>query len=208
MLPLPTQARPFEVGTTGWSAADLLDPQIEQQWESGRYEIIEGVLTRMPAARYDGQERLQRLTEIVNDYLRAQQRRERVVGEVDVILADVRVPKADGLLLTESDKQRQREENRRRGRDEEDFGRIIVPPTLLIESISLGHERHDRVLKRKWYAEAGIPNYWLFDGYRRTLECLVLDRAEYRVDQSGRDEDILRPSAFPGLVIELAKVWD
>lgn len=35
-----TGSRPFEVGTTGWTADDLLDPQIERQWEDGRYEII------------------------------------------------------------------------------------------------------------------------------------------------------------------------
>lgn len=202
-----TGSRPFEVGTTGWTADDLLDPQIERQWEDGRYEIIEGVLTQMPAARYDGQARLERLKEVVDDYFRAQKRPERLVGEVDLILNELRVPKADAVLMTETDKQQQRRENLRRSRDENDFGRIIVPPTLLIESISLGHEKHDRVLKRQWYAQAQIPNYWLFDAYRQTLECLVLDGTAYRTDQSGRDADVLRPSAFPGLVIPLRELW-
>lgn len=202
-----TTSRPFEVGTTGWTADDLLDPQVEREWEQGRYEIVEGVLTRMPAARYDGQKRLKRLSDVVDDYLKNRGRVERLVGEVDLILNDLRVPKADALLMTPADEQRQREENVRRGRDANDFGRIIVPPTLLIESISLGHEKHDRVLKRQWYAAAGIPNYWLFDPYRQTLECLALDPGGYRVDQSGRDQDVLKPSAFPGLVIPLSDLW-
>jgi hypothetical protein len=123
-----TTSRPFEVGTTGWTADDLLDPQVEREWEQGRYEIVEGVLTRMAAARYDGQERLQRLTEVIDDYLRGQQRGERLVGEVDLILSELRVPRADAILMTVADKQRQREENVRRGRAANDFGRIIVPP--------------------------------------------------------------------------------
>lgn len=202
-----TSSRPFEVGTTGWTADDLLDPEIERAWEQGRYEIIEGVLTLMPAARYDGQERLGRLMATVDDYLRANGRSERLVGEVDLILGKFRVPRADAILMTAADKQRQRDENRRRGRDENDFGRIIVPPTLLIESVSLGHELHDRVLKRGWYAKAAIPNYWIFDPYRRTLECLVLEGDDYRVDQSGHDDDVLRPALFPGLVISLVELW-
>ena len=202
-----TSSRPFEVGTTGWTADDLLDPQIEREWASGRYEIIEGVLTLMPAARYDGQERLQRLMEVIDDYLRSHQRRERLVGEVDLILGEFRVPRADAVLMTAADKERQRQENRRCGRDENDFGRIIVPPTLLIESISAGHEKHDRVLKGKWYAESGVPNYWLFDPYRQKLECLILEASAYRVDQSGRDDDVLRPSAFAGLTIALRELW-
>jgi len=36
--------RKFEVGTTGWTADDLDDERIERHWESGRYEIVEGVL--------------------------------------------------------------------------------------------------------------------------------------------------------------------
>ena len=202
-----TSSRPFEVGTTGWTADDLLDPEVERAWEQGRYEIIEGVLTLMPAARYDGQERLGRLMATVDDHLRANGRSERLVGEVDLILSKFRVPRADAILITAADKQRQREENLRRGRDENDFGRIIVPPTLLIESVSLGHELHDRVLKRGWYAKAAIPNYWIFDPYRRTLECLVLEGEDYRVDQSGHDDDVLRPALFPGLVINLAELW-
>lgn len=161
----------------------------------------------MPAARYDGQKRLQRLTEVVDDYLRKQNRSERLIGEVDLILNELRVPKADALLMTPADEQRQRDENLRRGRAVNDFGRIIVPPTLLIESISLGHEKHDRVLKRQWYAQAQIPNYWLFDAYRQTLECLILDGTAYRADQSGRDADVLRPSAFAGLVSPLRELW-
>ncbi|HZL38562.1 MAG TPA: hypothetical protein VFC78_24855 [Tepidisphaeraceae bacterium] len=54
-MPLaPTTSRPFIPGTTGWTADDLDDPQIERQWEDGAYEIIEGVLTLMPAAYFAG----------------------------------------------------------------------------------------------------------------------------------------------------------
>ena len=202
-----TRPRPFEVGTTGWTADDLNDPQIEGLWDQGRYEIIEGVLTKMPAARYDGQKALKRLTSTVETFLRAQGRDEEFVFEVDLILGHLRVPKADAILMTAEDERRQREENARRGRQELVYGRILVPPTVLIESVSEGHERHDRVLKRRWYAEAGIPNYWVFDLPGRSLECLVLDGPAYRVNQSGRDSDLVRPSAFAGLQIALAELW-
>jgi Uma2 family endonuclease len=77
----------------------------------------------------------------------------------------------------------------------------------VIESLSWGHESHDRETKRSWYAEAGIPNYWLLDAQERSLECLVLEGSGYRTDQSGRDAAELRPSAFPGLVISLGTLW-
>ena len=80
----------------------------------------------------------------------------------------------------------------------------------MIESVSVGHEDHDRETKKLWYAEAGVPNYWILDGYSRSLDCLVLDPPQgiYRVDQAGRSDATLSPSAFPGLMIRLAELWD
>jgi hypothetical protein len=39
------------------------------------------------------------------------------------------------------------------------------------------------------------------------LDCLVLDGSDYRIDQSGKDDDLLKPSAFAGLVVPLGKLW-
>lgn len=49
-----TSSRPFEPGTTGWTVHDLDDPEIERQWFQGRYEIVEGVLTKIPPAYFAG----------------------------------------------------------------------------------------------------------------------------------------------------------
>jgi len=54
-------SRPFEPGTTGWSVEDLDSPEYEGLWLNGHYEIIEGVLTKMPAAYADGAVPLGRL---------------------------------------------------------------------------------------------------------------------------------------------------
>jgi Uma2 family endonuclease len=86
--------------------------------------------------------------------------------------------------------------------------RLLVAPTLVIESISPGHELHDRRIKRAWYAEFGIANYWMIDAFGRTLECLRLERDQYVVDVQGEGDQTLTPSAFPGLVIPLRQLWE
>jgi Uma2 family endonuclease len=80
-------------------------------------------------------------------------------------------------------------------------------PTLLVESISVGHEYHDRVIKREWYAEANIPNYWLLDAKERSLVCLVLGGDGYIEEASGRDNDVVQASVFGGVMVPLADVW-
>ena len=64
MAPL-TERKRFAAGTTGWTASDLDDPVIEAVWERRRYEIVEGVLARMPPAHYDSSVALSRLTEVL-----------------------------------------------------------------------------------------------------------------------------------------------
>ena len=59
-----TSSKPFKVGTTGWTVTDLLDPQVGVLYDEGRYEIVEGVLTLMPAAFFFGNVRLDRLIEL------------------------------------------------------------------------------------------------------------------------------------------------
>jgi Uma2 family endonuclease len=200
-------SRPFEPGTTGWSVADLADPQIEREWERGAYEIVEGVLTRMPAAYFEHGETLLNLVGILKQHLRVHHPGWRSSSEVEVVISPERVARVDAVLLSPEDVGRQRAANAAAGIKKRELGRILIVPTLIIEAISVGHEGHDRRTKRRWYAERQAPNYWILDPYQRTLECLILEGNEYRTDQSGRDKDELRPAMFPGLVIPMAKLW-
>lgn len=201
--------RPFVVGSTGWSADDLDDPRIERLWERGRYEIVEGVLTKMPPALFDGSVPVGRLQSLIAVHMHATGQRGDFASEVDFIVNRKRIARADLIFMTPEDLEHQLRANRERAkpRPKVRFGRLLVPPTLVIESVSKGHEEHDRDTKRGWYAAAGVRHYWLLDPYERAFECLALAGAEYRTEQAGRDRDEIQPSLFPGLVIDLATLW-
>lgn len=199
--------REFVPGTTGWSVDDLDDPAIEALWFAGRYEIVEGVLTTMPPAYFDGGYALMRLVRIVEDHVEEHKLGGAFALEVDVILGKYRLPVVDALYLSADDQIKQKQANAQRGRRKLKYGRILIPPTLIIETLSLGHESHDRETKRRWYAEAAVPNYWLLDAQKRSLECLILDGSIYRVDVSGAGDAELCPALFPGLRIPLGRLW-
>lgn len=207
MAVLKSNTRPFEPGTTGWTAADLEDPEIERQWVEGSYEIVEGVLTRMPAAFFQGGETLFNLGFLLKTHLKKTRKPGRLAGEVDLILSCFRVVRADAAFLTPEDERRQRVAAKAHGKSDSRRARLYVPPTLVIESVSPGHESHDRVTKRRDYAEFGVPNYWILDSFARTLECLVLLETDYHLDASGKGRAKVRPSLFPGLMIPLGEVW-
>ena len=203
-----TGRKAFVPGTMGWTEDDLDDPEIERQWLAGRFEIVEGVLAAVPPGYFDGGVALAKLVRLIDRHID----HAGPVGSfgygTDIVVARNRVARVDAIFLRHDDLrcQESAQRERKKGRKLK-YGRIRIRPTLVIESVSLGHEEHDRVTKLRWFAEFGLPNYWIQDAYTKSLECLVLERGSYRVDQQGRGNDDLRPSLFPGLVIPLKEIW-
>jgi Uma2 family endonuclease len=206
MTAAPTH-RDFVPGTTGWSVDDLDDPAIESLWAAGKFEIVEGVLTSMPPAYYDGSFALKRLIKLIDRHLESHDPDGEVVLEVDLVLGKHRLPVVDAVYLAPEDRDRAKQANARSGHSGLTYGRILIPPTLVIESLSIGRESHDRDTKRRWYAEAGVPNYWMLDAHARTLECLIIDSGVYRADAFGHGDAEVRPTLFPGLIVRLGSLW-
>ena len=111
-----TKTRQFEPGTTGWTARDLDDPPIERQWFNGRYEIVEGVLTTLPPAYYIGGKALYRLMSRVTALIGEE------VGsfatEVEIIVDEDRVVRADAAFVTPAEEQKQVNEALAAGRND------------------------------------------------------------------------------------------
>ena len=141
------KSKPFRPGTTGWTASDLDDPRIEAKREWGRYEIINGVLTKMPPAYFIGGEML---ANVIGEF-RQQLKVHKIPGsfsiEADMIIDEQRVVKGDSCFMTPEDKKKQRVEAKKHGKPDPDRARVYVPPTIIIESIAPGHQAHDRVTK-------------------------------------------------------------
>lgn len=60
-----------------------------------------------------------------------------------MVVGAVRVPKVDALYLSPQDREKQKQLNARLGqgaRKRLKYGRILVPPTLIIESLSRGDQ--------------------------------------------------------------------
>jgi len=170
----PTPIRAFEPGTTGWTAADLDDPEIEAIWVRGSYEIVEGVLTTMAPSFFIGGHALFELMVLVQDHLAHSSTTDDFAAGVEIVVDEARVLQADAALLTPSDLAKHAKAAAAQGRPDPDRTRLLVPPTLIIESVSPGHEAHDRRTKKKWYAEFGVPNYWILDAFAKSLECFRL----------------------------------
>jgi Uma2 family endonuclease len=81
---------------------------------------------------------------------------------------------------------------------------------LVVEIVSPSSRRYDRVKKLNWYAQLGVPEYWIVDPEARTLERLVLRPSDgvYVIAASLEGEESFRPESFEGLEISLAKLFE
>ena len=89
-----------------------------------------------------------------------------------------------------------------------DHGLETGHPQLVVEVISPSSRSYDRVAKRAWYAEIGVPEYWIIDPELRVLERLVLDGNDYAVAETVSEGEVFCPPSFDGLRIVVDELWD
>ena len=161
----------------------------------------------MAAARFDANIYFARLHRQLLEHII----RHNVLGdfapECDIVLDDLRLIVADLIWITPEQSRAQRRIAPTRQRRDPRRSPLYVPPTLVIESVSYGHEDHDRITKFNWYAEFGVPHYWIFDSLNRRLDCFVLTNGKYAEAATGRNDDAVRLPLFDGMTLDMAALW-
>jgi Uma2 family endonuclease len=137
-----------------WTAA-----RVRQLPEDGkRYEVVDGVLLVTPSPRFDHQEAVFRLAQILDAYLRGVGGAHVVISPADVELNPHTLVQPDVFVVPSV--------AGRRPRDWTD-----VPGLLLAaEIVSPTTARADRTDKRRGYQRAGVPECWVVDLDARLVE--------------------------------------
>ena len=81
-------------------------------------------------------------------------------------------------------------------------------PDIVAEITDMDRNRErDLILKRQWYAEAGVPEYWILDTLYDTALQLELRDGQYVERAVLTADDTLTTPLLPGLAIPLADVF-
>jgi Uma2 family endonuclease len=62
-------------------------------------------------------------------------------------------------------------------------------------------------VKARRYAELGVEHYWITDPETHRLECHRLIDGAFRMIRAAEGDAVLSHPDFPGLEIDLAKLW-
>lgn len=79
---------------------------------------------------------------------------------------------------------------------------------FVIEVVSDDAPERDLVTKRKEYAEAGIPEYWIVEPQAETITVLRLDDSQYVEEGRFGRGDLVRSVLLAGFSVDAAAVFD
>ncbi len=85
---------------------------------------------------------------------------------------------------------------------------IIGAPDLVVEIISPGSTRIDRITKRQLYATYGVPEYWMISPNERTIEVLSLKDGGYETFGLYENDEALTSLLLPGFSIKANELFD
>lgn len=74
-------------------------------------------------------------------------------------------------------------------------------PDLIVEVISPGSIRLDRVTKFTEYEQTGVAEYWIVDPQARIIEVYVLSNGEYGLLGTFKDEELVQSQVLAGISI-------
>ena len=162
----------------------------------GIWELVDGVLVKMAEPNHDHQELISVLYWLIRFHLIAAIPRLGIaLPGIALALSRSRVAVPD-LVYVRAERQHLWQ------------GRIITgAPDLVVEVMSQDRAK-DLIRNRQWYAEAGIPEYWIIDPVNDTLTILELSNGQYTERAVLGRNDTLTTPTLPGLTIPLTELFD
>ena len=168
LLPTVTSADNVPGPAQGqWTAKDY--PNLPDDGQA--YEIMNGVLMKLPSPDSLHQQTLHRLSSYVVPHTRTTRLGHAYSDPIYLELAPDVVVRPDLFIDMHADhKQHSRETEKQ----------LIGTPELIIEVTSPGSSRYDWRDKYDAYARAGVWEYWIVHPEAKAVEVLVLENGEFR----------------------------
>ena len=160
-----------------------------------RYEVIDGELFLTPAPTPYHQLVKQRIEQFLLKHVESRGLGQVLDAPCDVVLSRFDVLQPDIFFVSS--------------------GRLAVigekyisdAPDLVVEVLSPGTRKRDRVFKSKRYARFGVREMWIADSEKKTIEVFVNVKEAFRRESLYTGENALQSPLLPGLQIPLARVF-
>jgi Uma2 family endonuclease len=182
-------------------AADTLTRRratLEEFWalpeSSLHIEYIDGEIIMAPTPTVSHQAVLGNIYYALRSFIRDTGSGQIFASPLDVVLPTGEVVQPDVFFLTEEETARAMSAKRVHG-----------APSFLVEILSPGSIKHDKVTKRSLYEKNGVQEYWMVDLKAKSITQLVLRKKHYASNELG-EEDVIRGSVLRGFELKVGEL--
>jgi Uma2 family endonuclease len=141
-----------------WTYEEVHQLIEDQSDRSVRYEYADGELLVTPGPGGYHQRVILALFRLVDPYVRANAIGEVRLGPSEINLVPKTIFQPDLYVVPSVNGRRPRADIR------------VIESELVVEVLSPGSKRHDRITKRKYYQRGGVPEYWIVDQEAELVE--------------------------------------
>jgi len=159
------------------------------------YEIVQGVLVMSPSPEDIHQDVNGEIYAYLREQIKLKHLGRVFMAPFDVVLSpeDVFQPAVLVVLNEHLDRVQ------RKG--------VMGAPDLVVEVISPRSKLYDRVNKHMAYEQAGIPEYWLVDPHKQSIELFALEGGKYHSLSTFSGEQMLPSRIVPQMTIPVASFF-
>ncbi len=189
------------LGEPTWEIAHLFPPQGE--WSEEEYlslptnhlvEFVDGCLEVLPMPTSSHQLILLFLYRALLAFVESQALGTVLVSAIPVRIRGRKYREPDVVFMSAKHAHRIHEQ-------------YLETPDLVMEVVSPGSRNHDRIIKRKEYAQAGISEYWIVEPDREQIVVLKLRQKRYVTYGVFRSGDVARSALLRGFAVAVEDVW-
>ena len=161
------------------------------------YELLNGLLVRKSSPTIQHQRIVRKITRAIENFLEEQPVGEVFFAPLDVVLNEDNSTQPDVLFISEHKKSILSEEEQV----------VIGVPDILIEILSPGSIKRDKIDKRAIYEKAGVPEFWIVDPFSQTIEILQLVKNKYDLFDFEEAKGTIKSAVLEGFELDLEKVF-
>ena len=160
------------------------------------YELVNGHIIRKISPPSIHQIVISNLILLLGNPIHAKNLGHLLVAPLDVIFDDDNAPQPDVFFI-----------KKEREKIIELEGSVWGAPDLIIEVISQGTAKNDRVYKKALYERCGVSEYWIVDPPSKSIEIYVLDNQRYILLDLFEIEGKIKSVLFPDIDLDVKDIF-
>ncbi|MBI3851527.1 MAG: Uma2 family endonuclease [Verrucomicrobia bacterium] len=156
-------------------------------------ELWDGEIVMSPTPTPSHQTIVGSLYRALHDFVRDNKAGKVFLSPLDVVLSQHRVVQPDVFFISSAN-------------NEVIKDRIRGVPELVVEVISQGSWKRDRVEKKALYEQVGIGEYWIVDPESRSIEVFALVKGVYQLHSRAVDAELAKSKLLAGFRISFGQL--